>query len=214
MRSFIIIGAILLAAGSVQAKPADIRLTSVHPGAVHEAASPLLATARALIRGHLQERGLYRPLAPAHAVTADVATARIAALAEADRYARTIVAGLSAAANGEAQRAALQEELAPALADLDAMNFAALTELLDTPDAAAQGWFAASRFGANTERMAGALLTSARGERSFLAALRERIARLAQDGEASPETLAVITGLLEHPAPNLGRLGADAGEQG
>ena len=196
--SFILFLAISVA-GPALASPADAARNLITSVAIQAVDKPLLVIARHFIHLHGRELGIYLPLPQQSSIAPQDVADRINALVAAENYGRTIVEGLSAAAADDKKREEIRQDLAPAISDMETVIFKTLVQLLNAPDAATHGWFITTRFGSHTERNAGQLLLSARHERAFLAMLRDRVERLANDGEASSATMEIIIDLLDHP---------------
>jgi len=148
-------------------------------------APDLAARIDAMITGRVAMMNQTAPLPRADGADPKAVARRLAALRELDTFARTTINGLIDAAPGRALKDAMAEELAPVLMLYEEDMATHLVNLLNLPVVQEQGWFVISRFGAQADRDAAALLDGAAIDPAYKDALSAKMRELAARGETA-----------------------------
>jgi hypothetical protein len=133
------------------------------------------------------------PYPASDAVDPALIARRLAALQELDAFLRQTVTGLTGAAPSNETRIALGEMLVPMLDKHERTITAAFAALLEHPLVRSEGWFVISRFGAEADRNAGALMRSTSIDRAFQGRVLAKLRELAPRGETGPDVVQLVS---------------------
>ena len=135
------------------------------------------------------------PLPAADSTDAYAVFARLSALQEMNAFVRQTVDGLEAAADDQDESALLKAEGANLMTRYQGLLGKAMTDLLDHPMVKSDGWFTISRFGEDTDRIGGLLMSEAVQGSALPARVLPRLKELRARGETAPYVLYLVSQL-------------------